>query len=299
MKEKILVVGGTGFIGTHIIKGLSLKKYIIFSLSKKIPKKKKIKGIRYIVSDITAFKKLKKKIFLNDFDHVINLSGYVDHFNKKGNFLCHYIGTKNLIDIFKFKKIKSFIQIGSSLEYGNQKSPQRESSFCEPKGSYAISKFKASKYIQKIGSKKKFPYIILRAYQVYGPGQKKNRLIPIVIDACYKNKKFNCTSGFQKRDFIYIDDFVSLIKKILIKKTIRNKIYNVGFGKPIKVRTVISKIQSYIKFGKPQFGNIPMRREEIKTLYPSIKKICKDFKWVPKNKLSNGLKKTILSYAEY
>ena len=117
MKEKTLVVGGTGFIGTHIIKGLSLKKYIIFSLSKKIPKKKKIKGIRYIASDITAFKKLKKKIFLNDFDHVINLSGYVNHSNKKGNFLCHYIGTKNLIDIFKFKKIKSFIQIGSSLEY--------------------------------------------------------------------------------------------------------------------------------------------------------------------------------------
>ena len=59
------------------------------------------------------------------------------------------------------------------------------------------------------------------------------------------------------------------------------------------------KIQYYIKFGKPQFGKIPMRKEEIKTLYPSIKKICKDFKWVPKTKLSNGLKKTILSYAKY
>ena len=98
---------------------------------------------------------------------------------------------------------------------------------------------------------------------------------------------------------IYIDDFVSLIKKILIKKTIRNKIYNVGVGKPIKVKTVISKIQSYIKFGKPQFGKIQMRKEEIKSLYPSIKKVSKDFKWAPREKLSSGLKKTILSYAKY
>ena len=297
MRQKILVVGGTGFIGHNIIKSFSLKKYKLFSISKKIPHTKKIKGVCYIACDITNFKKLKKKIIFS-FDHIINLSGNINHSDKKGNFLSHYIGTKNLVNIFKSKKIISFILIVISLEYGNQTSPQKESHICRPIGSYAKSKLKASNYIQKIGKKKEFPYIILRAYQIYGPGQKKDRLIPMTIDACYKNKKFNCTSGLQKRDFIFIEDFVNLIKKILIKKKIRKKVYNVGTGKPLSVKFVIKKIKSYLNSGKPQFGLIPMRKDESKTLYPSIKKVSKDFKWSPRVNLSSGLKKTILLYGK-
>ena len=100
MKEKILVVGGTGFIGYHVLKNISSKKYLLHSLSKNKPvKEKKIKNVKYIYCDITKFRTLKKKLSKN-FDHVINLSGYIDHSNKKQNILCHYFGSKNLIDIF-------------------------------------------------------------------------------------------------------------------------------------------------------------------------------------------------------
>ena len=122
-----------------------------------------------------------------------------------------YVGSKNLIDIFKLKEIQTFIQIGSSLEYGDLKSPQEEIRKCNPKSWYGSSKLKASKYLEKINKEYKIPYIILRPYQVYGPKQKLNRLIPQTIDSCLKNKSFKCTSGV--RDFIYIKDFVDLIKK--------------------------------------------------------------------------------------
>ena len=48
--------------------------------------------------------------------------------------------------------------------------------------------------------------------------QSINRLIPIVIKSCIKDKKFNCSSGIQKRDFLYVDDFISLINKLIISK---------------------------------------------------------------------------------
>ena len=296
MKDKVLVVGGTGFIGYHLLKKLPKKKYSLYSLSKKKPKKKNcLKNIKYLYCDITKFKDLKKKINYQ-YDHIINLSGYVDHSKKKENINCHFHGCKNLVSLFKRKKIKTFIQVGSSLEYGNQSSPQSENKRCKPRGSYGLSKLKASEFLKIVGKKYNFPYIILRPYQIYGPKQKNNRLIPQTIEACLKDKKFNCSPGLQKRDFLYVDDFVELIKKILKQKKIRKEIFNVGSGKPISVKFIIQMIQSSIGLGKPQFGKIPMRKDEINSLYPSIKKIKKKLSWLPKKKLKAGIKKTIQSY---
>jgi nucleoside-diphosphate-sugar epimerase len=296
MKENILIIGGTGFIGQNLLNGLSQNKYSLFSLSKKkINNKKRLKNVNYIFCDITKFKDLKKKINYR-FDHVVNLSGYVDHSKKKQNITCHYLGSKNLIDIFKNKKIKTFLQIGSSLEYGNAPSPQKEVSNCKPKGSYGLSKLKASKYLKLVGKINNFPFIILRPYQVYGPYQKKNRLIPQTINSCLKNKKFKCTLGKQLRDFIYIDDFIILIKKILKTNKPRQEIYNVGSGFPVSVKSVINKIHNFIKKGNPLYGKIVMRKDEIHSLYPSIQKVKKHFNWHPKYKISSGIKKTISFY---
>ena len=297
MKEKILVVGGTGFIGYHVLKNIPSKKYLLYSLSKNKPtKEKKIKNVKYLYSDITNYKNLKKKLSEN-FDHVINLSGYIDHSKKKENILCHYFGSKNLIDIFKSRKIQTFIQIGSSLEYGYLKSPQIEKEYCKPVSWYGKSKFRASQYLKKVSKVYNLPYIILRPYQIYGPKQKKDRLIPQTIETCLKNKIFLCTPGTQKRDFLYVDDFVFLIQKILLKKNIRYEIFNVGSGKPILVKNIIKKIRNLTKSGEPKFGAIKMRKDEVMSLYPLTKKVKKYFNWKPKVKLIQGLKKTIKSYA--
>ena len=84
-------------------------------------------------------------------------------------------------------------------------------------------------------------YIVLRLYQIYGPHQKINRLIPIAINQLLNNKDFNASSGIQSRDFLFIDDFIKLIKKILISKKPHKGIYNVGSGKPFTVKKILKK----------------------------------------------------------
>ena len=128
------------------------------------------------------------------------------------------------------------------------------------------------------------------------PIKKKNRLIPQTINSCLKNKKFKCTLGKQLRDFIYIDDFIILIKKILKTNKPRQEIYNVGSGFPVSVKSVINKIHNFIKKGNPLYGKIVMRKDEIHSLYPSIQKVKKHFNWHPKYKISSGIKKTISFY---
>ena len=98
------------------------------------------------------------------------------------------------------------------------------------------------------------------------------------------------------RDFLYIDDFVNLILKIIKTKEIKGGVFNVGFGKPISIKHVLKIIEKKIKFGKVKYGKIKMRKDEQKVLFPNIKKIKKFYNWYPKTKLDLGLKKTIKFY---
>ncbi len=296
MKKSILVIGGTGFIGSHLLKSLK-HKCNVYSLSKNKPNEARaVKGIKYIFCDIFNKNLLHKILKKKKFNYIINLGGYVDHSNKKKTRESHYYGCKNLIDYFKNKKIKKFIQIGSSLEYGKKKSPHYENFNGKPLGTYGESKLKSTKYLIKCNKKNNFPFVVLRLYQVYGPNQSVNRLIPIVITSCLKNKKFNCSEGKQLRDFIYVNDLINLMNKIIFSKKKISGIFNVGSGKPVSVKHIIKLINKKIKKGFPQYGKVEMRKDESINYYPSLKKIKTTLSWKVRTSLNSGLIKTIRYY---
>ena len=298
-KQKILIVGSTGFLGYHLAKACLKNKYKVFSISRTSPKKnKKIKKVNYVYCDISKKKILEKKIKkIKNIDFLINLGGEVNHKNKKKVYLSHHVGVRNLSNCLLNKKLKKFIQIGSSMEYGHIKSPQSELSKCKPLSNYGNAKYLSTKYLLSLFKKKKFPAIILRLYQVYGPNQDINRLIPFVIENCKKNKKFPCSSGIQSRDFLYIDDFTKIIIKFLnSNKKTNGQIFNIGFGNPINLKKVIKIIQNKVGSGKPEFGKLVLRKEENLKTYPNINKMKKFLKWIPKINFNTGINKTIDSY---
>ena len=86
-----------------------------------------------------------------------------------------------------------------------------------------------------------------------------------------------------------------IIKSLKNKKT-NGQIINLGAGKPIMIKDIILKICKIIGSGKPQFGKIKFRKDEIKNLYPNITKAKKILNWMPKVKINLGLKKTINYY---
>ena len=146
IKKKMLIVGGTGFLGHHLAKKCKIK-YIVTSISLNRPKReKKLKGVKYLIADMSKKQELIKKINTK-FDIVVNLGGYIDHKNRNLATKTHFNGCKNLINFFKNKNIELFVQIGSSTEYGKQKSPNFENMKGNPKTIYAQSKLNASKYL--------------------------------------------------------------------------------------------------------------------------------------------------------
>ncbi len=293
-----MITGGTGFIGYHLAKKCLELNWSVTSLSTKRPKKyRKLKKVKYLICDISNKKKLKKKINTN-YDYVVNLAGYVDHSNKLKTMKSHYNGCKNISSIFLKSKIKKFVQIGSSIEYGKISSPQKENNYNKQKtySTYGTSKLLSTKFLMKLKKKFNFPVSILRLYLVYGPNQDENRVVPITIKNAIKNNNFGCSSGLQYRDFLYIDDLIAAIFEALKNKNSNGEIFNIGSGKPIKVKNLILKICKLIGHGKPEFGIIKLRKDEIKKLYPSIKKAKKILGWKPLININLGLKKTIKYY---
>ena len=297
-QKNILIIGGTGFIGYHLATKALKKDWHVTSVSTKKPKKKRfLRKVRYIYCDISNKKKLNKKIKKN-YHYVVNLGGYVDHSNKKKTYESHYLGCKNLTEIFLKKKIKAFVQIGSSIEYGAAKSPQSEINRCNPKSVYGKAKLSSSRHLINLFKKRKFPSIVLRLYQVYGPKQDLNRFIPIIISGCLKNKKFACSDGIQYRDFTHVSDVVNAIFLSLKNKKARGQILNIGSGKPRKIKNIIIYIQRFLKGGFPMFGKIKLRKDEILKVYPNISKVKKKIDWKPKIPFEKGLISTIKSYSE-
>ncbi len=297
MVKKILITGGTGFIGYHLCKRSLKLGWKVTSLSTNFPqKKRKLLGVKYIKGNLINKNILKKNN--NNYDYVVNLAGYVDHKNKKKTLDSHYKGCINLASYFLKKKIKKFVQIGSSIEYGFLRSPQMESlnNFKNTYSYYGNAKQLSTKYLLNLFSKNKFPVTILRFYLVYGPNQSTNRIIPIIISNAIKDRDFDCSEGKQLRDFLHIDDAVEAIIKSLKNKKASGEIINIGWGKPIKIKDLILKICRLVGSGKPRFGKIDLRKDEMISLYPSIFKAKKIIKWKPKIELNLGLKKTIKYY---
>jgi len=298
--QKILIVGGTGFIGYHFTKKCLSKKFEVTSISRNRPKKtRRINKVKYIYCDIANKKKLNLK--LNKYyDYVINLGGDVDH-HGKNTFKSHFTGCKNLVEILRKKKIKRFIQLSSSVEYGDERSPNVEKKFKKKtkylKSIYAKAKLSSTLFLLKLYKKARFPVVIFRLFLAYGPKQDYNRIIPFTIKNCLANKKFACSNGEQTRDFIFINDLVEVLFKSLNKNySIEGQIFNLGTGIPVKIKKIINFIKDKCKKGKPQFGLISLRKDEVKHFYANINKTKKIFKWKPRTKIENGLTETIKYY---
>jgi len=299
--DQLLVVGGTGFIGQHVVKKALTQGFSTTVLSKNDCNAiDKLEGVTYLSADISNKMSLLLKLESKAFDYVINLGGYIDHANYSNGgsevFDVHFNGVRNLIDCLNKSKIKGFIQIGSSDEYGNNSAPQIETQREAPISPYSYAKVASTHFLQTLYRTEMFPAVILRPFLVYGPGQSEERFIPQIIKGCTNRQEFPVSKGEQLRDFCFIDDFVQAVFSALDNHSAHGEVINIASGKPISIKKMINTIVAVIGSGQPQFGQIAYRNGENMELYANISKANSMLDWQPKTSLDNGLKITIDSY---
>lgn len=298
--EKILVIGGSGFIGSHICKKALLNNMQVtcISLNKNL---KPLDGVNYLNVNITLIDDLKEALKKKNFDYVVNCGGYIDHrfYVDGGSSVIkqHLDGVNNLINIIDFRNLKRFVQIGSSDEYGLATAPQKEETDCVPISSYSLAKLSSTKLVQMLGKYENYRTCALRLFLVYGPGQKENRLLPYVINSILKKKKLRLTAGEQIRDFTYVDDIVEgIFSSFNLDNKFNGEILNLCSSKPIKIKEIVNQVASLTKSEPLIYGDVAYRNNENMELWGSNKKAQKLLNWQPKKDLIEGLKETINSY---
>jgi len=299
---RILIVGGTGFIGRRIAEMAVGKGYSVtlLSLGNKRISAKLEENVDTIQCDATSSDNIRLSLGGCGFEYVVNCSGYIDHSPIKdgGDALIdqHFKTVRNLVECLDRKALKSFIQIGSSDEYGGNRAPQSEKLREAPISPYSFGKAASTHFLQMLHRTEGFPATILRLFLVYGPGQDMKRFIPQVIGGCLRDEEFPASAGTQMRDFCYIDDVVDAVFMAMENDRARGEVINVASGTGVSIRSVVERIQELSGGGRPQFGKVPYRSGDHMALYADISKAKELLGWKPRTQLEDGLRRTIEYY---
>jgi len=277
-KMKVLLTGGTGFIGTKFIEKFSKEfDFTILSSKEKIQEQKIIKTIEKINPDVVI--------------HLAALTGLKNcELNQKKAFDVNVIGTENLVKGC-IKNNSRLIFISSREVYGStimKKSGENDK--LDPINVYGQTKMKAEKIIQKYGEKENLDYTILRLTNVYGPGNKSgiNRLI---VDAL-KKKKITVNGGEQILNLIFIDDVIQILYLVLKNNKISKEIFNIGSKNTISLNKFLEILIKLLDHNiEIQIGE----KSSFESSYfdPNITKQNKILGYNPKTTLNNSINVTI------
>jgi len=303
LRKKILVAGGRGFIGAALCLRLAELGAEVLSLSlRNFSRQSDQEKIEQVVADIGDPGSLDRALSGRSFDYVFNAGGYIDHASFFGGGLrvihSHYSGVLNLINACG-PRIKRFVQIGSSDEYGNQPAPQREDLREAPISPYSAAKTGVTHLIQAMSKTEGYTGVVIRFFLVYGPGQADNRFIPQIIKGCLDGRKFPTSQGRQLRDFCYISDAVDGLLLAALRPEAVGRVINIASGNPVSIREVIEKIVQIVGTGQPEFGAYPYRPGENMRLYADVTLARKLLGWSASISLDEGLRKTIAWYREH
>ena len=243
MRQKILITGSTGFIGTNVINFLLKKNIYIYDiLRNKNKKNKKIKELKknknYLPIFYKTFNELEKKLKKKKIDIVINCATYYTSQNSIKNIenliKTNVIFCSIILEILK-NKITKFINFGSMMEYS-------KGNYFSPRNFYAITKY----FFQKIEEFYKLKYknikfYDLKLYETYGDRDSRNKLIPTIIKNYKKNKKIKIASKNLKMNFVHIESLMKIINMIIFNK-IKEGEYCVKNNRFIEIRKLINSL---------------------------------------------------------
>jgi len=251
---RILITGASGFVGRNLVDKLSLygKEFDLYFLyRKKMTNQVYCKNSYFVnLNNIAEVDNIIQSIKPNIIIHLAyTKSAHSNEFIAGDSYFQNVQMSSNLIKAsMKLQSLSKFIFIGSCEEYGRQETPYEECQSERPVTSYGLSKLSITKTLLALHASKNFPSIIVRPSVVYGPGQNSNMFLPSLSSSIKKNIFFNMTEGMQYRDFLYIDDLISLIIRLLDPAMVKvGEVINASYGTSYLLRDIAIDLANMVK----------------------------------------------------
>jgi len=277
--KKIIVTGGSGFIGTNLVNFLLKKNYFVINLdkltyssSKYKEKERNKKNYRFIKLDINNKRKLINIIRKFKPIAIFNLAAetHVDRsIDGPQNFIeANILGTFNLLEAIRYFKNKimiKLIHISTDEVYGDIKKSERsnENYKYEPSSPYSASKASADHIVKSYVRTFGINAVISNCCNNYGPYQFPEKLIPKMITNIFNNKELPIyAKGRNSREWIHVYDHCEALFKLYLKGK-KGESYNVGSGVNLENINLVKKLIKICKKMRIKIGNKTMGRNPI------------------------------------
>jgi UDP-glucose 4-epimerase len=298
---KILVTGGSGFIGSHIVEHYQDTAEEIRVLDNlRTGYRHNLDGLKhtFIEGSITDRELVRKAV--EDVDYIFHLAALVsvpESMSKPGE--CVDINVHGLLNVLEEAAaagVKKLVFASSAAIYGdNPTVPKLETMIPEPKSPYAITKLDGEYYLGMFQREGRLETAALRFFNVFGPRQDPKgayaAAVPIFIEKAVRNEDITVFGdGGQTRDFIYVKDIVGALAFAVETPGVTG-VFNAGYGGQITINDLANGlIQSAGSTSK--VAHLPERAGDVRHSRASSDKL-RAAGWVPKHTLDEGLARTL------
>jgi len=273
-----LVTGSAGFIGKHLIHKLKSDGNSVIALNRSN-------------GDIALKETWSNLPTVKTIIHLAGRSYVPDSWENSGDFAeTNIVGTQRALDYCK-KSGANMVYI-NAYPYGNpEKLPINENAAINPNNPYSLTKQMGAQLCEFANNYSNVTTTVLRLFNVYGAFQRKNFLIPSIIDQVLHKKEITVMDLNPRRDYVYIGDVVTAIIKSMELARGFNSI-NIGSGISYSVKELIDIVQLEAKTTLPIRTKKIKRNNEISNVVADITKADKILNWKPKYSLEDGVKLT-------
>ncbi len=299
--KRVLVTGGTGFVGANLCRRLLEEGHEVVCLVRPNHKRWRIAGIEehlhIKVTDLADAASLEMIVREARPDWVFHLAPYGAYSwqtDPQQIVATNLLGTVNLLQACLRRGFEIFINTGSSSEYGFKDHAPAEDEPIEPNSHYAVAKAGATLYCQSAARAFGLCAVTLRLYSVYGPFEEPNRLIPNVIIHGLKGELPHLVDPAIGRDFIYVRDVEDAYLHLAANPGgIGGEIFNLGSGVQSSIADVVRLAQSTFGIHEtPRWNSMPKRLWDT-TVWRADNRKLAAAGWKPRITLEEGFRKTI------
>ena len=296
LDARILVLGGSGFLGARIVRKLCNAGIIPHLLLRPSSCLTRIADLLNACEihrgDLTDLDALRQTIERVQPDVLFFTAGHGAH---KG----HLVTTHHLLIASEQCPDCRIIYSGTSLFQGRQNSPMQELGAPDPVSFYGATKSAAVILMQQAAVHEQRPITLLMPFAIYGPGEPGARLIPTAIRAAIKDQILALTQTGLVRDYVFVDDVADAYLSAATTPKALGEIINIAGGAPVANEQVVALIEA--QSGKTitkRIGSYPSRNTDSNFWCADISKAKKLLNWQPTHTLEQGLKLTIDWYRQ-
>jgi UDP-glucose 4-epimerase len=301
---RIVITGGTGFVGRYLTLSLLQEGYEVIIFSRKSNYDLEVIDCPILSVDYSDPLSLRTKLENINPTHIIHLASSRDRGNLASvppiQISSHINSDVNLImGAARLRNLELFIYFGTADMYTCESREKINiDSKVIPKNIYGIKKSIGKNLIENLLITEGFPSVCLVPSVIYGPGQQTDMFIPSLIEALLLNQNFKMTDGLQFRDYIFVTDIVDAVVGLINKNGSKclGLSLPLGSGSAIKIKDLAITVASYFSEHHRsllQFGGLPSAESENNGYKFDILKSRTLLNWDPKISLETGIKKTI------